>query len=402
MKRAHWNFSKKTYMTAGAISIAGCFLMVGFPEISINGSKAGLNLFIGTVLPTLFPFFVAVNFMLLLKLPEKAGRWFEPVVQTVYGCGGVGAFVFILSICSGYPMAAKLVGDYCKTRRISPDEGKRILSFSCVSGPLFIVGTVGSAMLGSAACGYLIAIGHYGAALLNGLIFCRVLLKKENSRIDGALTGGEKKRFGSGSLSEMLSDSIFSAFRSLAQICGYIVLFSIASEFLHCSGALAWFPRAWNAAAVEGLLEMTMGCNAAAELTDISGPFRLALCAFFLSFGGLSIAGQSMSMLSGSRISGSYYLFMKFCHGCLAAALTMGLAMLAQRLGYLDITAAMVYGTKNQAVQLLGGIHSLIFSVRSAAAVWGISAALVAADHLAFRIKKRIGMLTQKRRKGKL
>jgi len=406
MKRAHRNSNKRTYVTAGAISIAGCFLMAAFPEISMNGCRAGLNLFIGTVLPTLFPFFVAVNFMIRLNLPERVGRLFEPVVQSVYGCGGIGAFICILSVFSGYPMAAKLVGDYCRTQRISPLEGKRILSFSCVSGPLFIVGTVGTAMLGSAACGYLIALGHYAAALLNGLLFCRILLPEEGNRplSDGGVrrasaAGREEKRTGAVSLSEALSDAIFGAFRSLTQICGYIVLFSIASEFLQCSGLLTALPNPWNAAAVKGVLEMTMGCDAAAKLTGISGPFRLALCAFLLSFGGLSIAGQSMSMLANSRIEGSCYLFMKFCHGCLAAALTMGLAILAQRLGYLDAAAGMIYGSRKEAVQILGGIHSLIFSARSIAVLGGLTAVLILVDRLTFRLRRRISHLIEKRRK---
>lgn len=412
MKRAHWNLNKKTYITAGAISVAGCFLMVAFPEISMNGCQAGFNLFVGTVLPTLFPFFVAVNFMIRLGIPERIGRLFEPVFRRVYGCGGIGAFICILSIFSGYPMAAKLVGDYCRNRRITPLEGKRILSFSCVSGPLFIVGTVGTAMLGSAACGYLIALGHYSAALINGLLFCRFVLPREESRpaacgVSAFQAAKTAKRAGfpagrNESFAEAISDAIYGAFRSLVQICGYIVLFSIASEFLQFSGLLGSLPGAWSGAAAKGILEMTMGCDAAAALPDVSGAFQLALCAFLLSFGGLSIAGQSLSMLSESRIEGSYYLFMKFCHGCLAAALTMGLALLAQRLGYLDVTASAVYGSDHQAVQVLGGIHSLIFSARSIAAVAGLSAVLVLADRMAFQVRRRFLHQREKRRKESL
>lgn len=389
-------------MTAGALTIAGCFLMVAFPEIAVNGCRAGLNLFAGTVLPTLFPFFVAVNFMIRIRLPERIGHMLEPAVRRVYGCGGIGAFIFIVSAFSGYPMAAKLVGDYCRAGKLSPLEGKRILSFSCVSGPLFLVGTVGCAMLGSAACGYLIALCHYGAALLNGLLFGRILLPAETAAASGSgatvgtsLTSGARRR----STAEDLSDGIFSAFRSLAQICGYIVIFSIASEFLQFSGLLTALPRPWNGAVVKGVLEMTMGCDAAAKLTGVSGPFRLALCGFFLAFGGLSIAGQSLSMLAESRIESRFYLFMKFCHGCLAAFLTMTAAMFAQRLGVLDAAAGLVYGSDREAVRVLGGIHSLIFSARSVGCIIALMAVLMAIDRLLYTVGKKIVTMRERRRR---
>ncbi len=360
--------------------------MVAFPQISMNGCSAGINLFFGSVLPTLFPFFVAVNFMVRLGFPERVGALFEGMFRRLYGCSGMGAFICVLSMASGYPMAAKLVGDQCRSGRMSVAEGKKILSFSSVSGPLFLVGTVGTAMLGSAACGYIIAFGHYLAAVINGWVFCRFLWNGEDGR---ARPQGVRLRQACPSIAEALSDSILNAFRTLCQICGYIVLFSIAGEFLQFAGLLSLLPAPWQAAAAKGVLEMTMGCSAVAAAPAISSAFRLALCAFLVSFGGLSIAGQSLSMLSGSGISSRYYFFMKFCHGCLAAGVTMALALLVQKAGGTEVLASAVYGSQEPAVLVLGGFHSLLFSSQTAGLLC-LLMGLIAAGHLWFRGMRRM------------
>ena len=64
---------------------------------------------------------------------------------------GPGAFPFIMSVLSGYPMGAKVVGDLKRSGEITLREAKRLMSFCSTSGPAFMAGAVGAGMLGSAS-----------------------------------------------------------------------------------------------------------------------------------------------------------------------------------------------------------------------------------------------------------
>ncbi|MBR2002112.1 MAG: hypothetical protein IJ994_07365 [Firmicutes bacterium] len=92
MKRTHDQL-KIEHFTAGVLAIAGCFLMVAFPRVTQSGVSAGLDLFLGSVLPTLFPFFILANFLGLTAVPDRIGRLFEPLFQRLFRVGGQGAYV---------------------------------------------------------------------------------------------------------------------------------------------------------------------------------------------------------------------------------------------------------------------------------------------------------------------
>ena len=164
---------KKTiYIVAGALSCIGCLVMMAFPSIALNAAQKGITLWASSVLPALLPFFICANFMTALGLPVYIGRIFEKPFQKLFGAPGVSAFIFSISITSGYPMGAKLIGDFGRSGAVSRSEARRMLTFCSTSGPLFMLGAVGAGMLASPAAGAVIALSHYFGALLNGLLFC--------------------------------------------------------------------------------------------------------------------------------------------------------------------------------------------------------------------------------------
>ena len=382
MKRTHDQF-KNEHFTAGVLAIAGCFLMVAFPRMTHHGVSRGLELFLGTVLPTMFPFFVLANFLGFTEVPKRIARLLEPLFRSLFRVSGRGAYVVILSLVSGYPMAAKLVGDECRNRSITALEGKKILSFSSVCGPLFMVGTVGTAMLGAPLYGYLIAFGHYTGAMINGFFYSRLLLSQENSvRIKASATAFSGREVPRVSLFGALSQSILRAFSSMGLICGYIILFSVLSEFLTQSRALNRIDHDWIHLILTGMMEMTMGCQGVASAEGMNLVVRLAVCSFFISFGGGSIAGQSLSMLTDSGIGTIDYVKMKLCHGILAGCLTYQVGILAERMGWLDLAASVVYGTESVWIQSFGKLHQLVFTARSMVIVLGLMVLLVGLDHL--------------------
>lgn len=348
---------KKTiYILAGALSCIGCLVMMAFPSIALNAAQRGISLWASSVLPALLPFFICANFMTALGLPEYIGRIFEKPFQKMFGAPGISAFVFSVSITSGYPMGAKLIGDFGRSGSITHNEAKRMLTFCSTSGPLFMLGAVGAGMLHSTAAGAVIALSHYLGALLNGLLY-RFFSQKAPEPFRSQ---SKRKIMTKGTLLEIFTDSMITSFRALGIICGYIVLFMLITDFIQFSGILNSLRASWCQGFINGCLEMTVGCNSIAENEELVLLFQCVLCAFLISFGGFSIYAQSMSMLAGLNISSAYYLLTKLSHGLLAG-------MIAWLAGpsILDWSTAMT-GTfgREELVYGLGFFYQLLFSAK--------------------------------------
>jgi sporulation integral membrane protein YlbJ len=209
-------------------------------------------------------------------------------------------------------MGAKIIGDMRKQEYISLNESKRMLSFCSTSGPTFMIGAVGISMLGGAAYGTVIAVSHYLGALVNGLFFS-AFIKKEKIKKSVNMPYQTDKNAKKDML-ELFTEAIVSSFKSLGIILAYIVLFMFLTDLIQFSGFLNFFTDAYMKALAKGIFEMTVGCSSMASCIDITSAWKCILCTFMISWGGLSVIGQTMSMLAGSRIGVSHFILVKLSH----------------------------------------------------------------------------------------
>ena len=296
-----FKFGKKRILIAGSVTMACCVLMVAFPSIALASARRGISLWASDVLPALLPFFICANFL------QNIG-----IIRMLRS----GAFPFAMSVLSGYPMGAKIVGDLRRGGEISLTEAKRLMSFCSTSGPAFMVGAVGAGMLGSGTLGGIIAAAHYIGALVNGILYTR-RLGRESGGPPAPIS--DSKRGGRG-MQESFTDAILMSFRSLAIVLAYIVLFMFLTDLFHMSGLFSMTDDQAVRALIKGFFEMTVGCEAVAEGISVTSSVKCVLCAFILSWGGLSVMGQSMSMLSGTGVTLGYLMVSKLTHGIFAAA----------------------------------------------------------------------------------
>ena len=244
------------------------------------------------VLPALLPFFICANFLQYLG---------------VIRCLKSGTFPFAMSVLSGYPMGAKIIGDLRREGEISVKEAKRLMSFCNTSGPAFMVGAVGAGMLGSGLLGGIIATAHYMGALINGLVYTKIIGR------DGAYCRNERVQSGK-SMQESFTEAILVSFKSLGIILAYIVLFTFATDIIHMCGGFSLIESQELRALVKGFMEMTVGCGAVAECAVATTSVKCVLCTAIMSWGGLSVLGQAMSMMSGSGVSVRYLFVSKLTH----------------------------------------------------------------------------------------
>lgn len=271
--------------------------MVIFPQITEESSKSAMLIWANSIVPVLLPFFIFSDF---IKKTGSLGRL------------PAGIYPFAVAFLSGYPMGAKVTADFISGSRVSADQGKHILSYSMVTGPAFILFTVGS-FIGSTKAAVIIAFSHYAAALLNGFLY-----GDHDRLIIGQYNKKDEKN------SDMLGDftaAIGEGFRSMAIILAYLMLFTIAANILEHLDIFSVMKSPAVSSFVKGLFEMTIGTNMVG-MCDLSIELKAVLSAFLVSFGGLSVAAQSMSMLSGCGIGMAEIIKIKITHGIIAAIIT--------------------------------------------------------------------------------
>ena len=275
-----------------------CLMMVLFPEISATASKNAMHLWINAIVPTLFPFIVMTCFIQRIGMLDRMP---------------IGVYPFVMAILSGYPMGAKVAGDAWRSGCLDEDELRRVLSYSMVTGPAFILGAVGMEFFHSSKLGWILVVSHYGGALLNGCL---------SGSFSREITGKTPvvSKMGK-SYAASLTDSILDAFQAIGMILAYIMMFMILTDLLQFSGIFSFFSRDYMAALLKGILEMTVGCNAI-QSCNCSLMVKMVCTSFVLSFGGLSVAGQSMSMLAGCPVTLEKILSLKLRHGAISGILT--------------------------------------------------------------------------------
>jgi sporulation integral membrane protein YlbJ len=354
---------KIIYITAGALSCIGCIAMMACPSVALSAAKKGITLWASSVFPALLPFFICANFMTALGIPQVIGKALERPFRRMFDVPGVASFVFTVSITSGYPMGAKLIGDLGRSGEITRNEARRMVAFCSTSGPLFMLGAVGAGMLASPAAGTVIALSHYVGAILNGFLY-RTMVPKDMRLADKKWVDPKniKKSHGTGTenMLDLLTEAMLSAFRSLFLICGYIVLFMLLTDLIQYSGALNRIDSESVRGLIKGLFEMTVGCSSIAGSDELKLLYQCIICSFLISFGGLSVCAQSMSMLSGLRIGTSFYLTAKLAHGLFAASVA---AVIGPLLLHSESLMAWAF-QREEIISRLGFIYQLLFSTK--------------------------------------
>ena len=160
------------------------------------------------------------------------GNIFNKVMRPLFNVPGEGAFAFLMGIISGYPTGAKIVSNLKEKKICNTEECERLIAFTNNSGPLFIVGTVGSGLFGNSTIGFLLLFTHILACISVGILFRfwkgGKNKKHRNSQIDNASAGIVSVE----NLGEVLGSSIKNSINTIVMIGGFVVLFSVINSML--------------------------------------------------------------------------------------------------------------------------------------------------------------------------
>ncbi|MCR2802333.1 sporulation integral membrane protein YlbJ [Paenibacillus soyae] len=337
-------------------------LMAIYPTETLHSSLRGLSIWWEVLFPALFPFFVISELLLGFGIVHFFGKLLDPLMRPLFRLPGIGGFVVTMGYISGYPVGARLTAQLWAQRLINRTEGERLVAFTTTSDPIFLIGAVSVGFFQNAAVAPILAAAHYGGGLVIGLLMryhdrgkevpTDVLPQKTNDQPDPAQEKGRVRRSrlsvalkamhearlldGRG-LGTLLQDSVQSALRLMIVVGGLVVFFSVVMEMLTHAGlvealsealrllfTLIGLPAPLADATIYGIFEVTLGARAAGT-AGTGLMHQVAIAAWVLSWGGLSVHAQVASLLSRTDLRYKPFLLARLAHGLIAVALVYAL-----------------------------------------------------------------------------
>ncbi|MBS4539753.1 sporulation integral membrane protein YlbJ [Clostridium sp. D2Q-11] len=313
-------------------------LIVLNPKNCIKAALDGVNIWFFTVLPSLLPFFILSEITIRLGVVKFIGSLMSPLMIPLFNVPGEGAFIFTMSITSGYPVGSKLISRLRLENKITKIEAQRLASFCSTSGPLFMIGAVSIGMFNNEIFGIIIALSHYLGALTVGLLFRFYkfgynsnypIHKYKNMVADSYNNLVSKKNIGS-----IMSDSVNDAMSTILVVGGFIIFYSVIIEILDSLNFIHIITNIINNLGISidgnvikgfvfGLIEITNGCKILSESINSGSLLVITLVSIIIGWSGLSIHSQSLSFFSKTDINNKIYIFSKMIHGLFSGIFTI-------------------------------------------------------------------------------
>ena len=327
---------KKSYFKSFLKKMVFLFIIIGIilsPENAYKSALEGLNLWYNAVCPALLPFFICLEILIKLGVINIVGIFLKPITEFLFNIPGEGAFAFIMSIASGYPVGAKVVADLRKKEICTQNECQRMISLCSTSGPLFIMGAVSVGILKDPALAPILLLSHYCSAITIGFIMRYYKKEKNKIRIYSNRTLSElfKKDNNIEPLGQILVESIINSINLILMIGGYIIFFSVISSIIKQTNIIniitnlfSLIPLGFKLSSdifsvfIIGVLEVTNGIKECVSLNS-SYMLKIVLISFFIGFGGFSINAQVAGIIYDTDINFPLYLGIKIIQGAIAS-----------------------------------------------------------------------------------
>lgn len=253
-------FLKKLDWILPALLIAG---LLAYPAAVSEAAADAALLWWSRVLPALLPYLVAASLLARSGALLRVRPRLLPVA------------LFLCGALLGYPVGARLADALRRQKVLDDADAERVAVRCNLPNPVFLLSVVSLGFFGNLNCSIPLLLGVYGAALLFALPLLRL--------------HADKAPEPRGLLPNDLPDAIGDGVKTIGVIGGCIVFASVLGALLQSAFHI---PQNTVLAVLLGSFEMTCGVRAAAAL-PLPMSVRLALAAWFVQFGGLSVHLQT-------------------------------------------------------------------------------------------------------------
>jgi sporulation integral membrane protein YlbJ len=221
---------------------------------------------------------------------------------------------------SGFPSSAKYTKELYLSGSINEYEASKILTFTHFSNPLFVLGTISIMFLNNKEIGFLILFCHYISNFIIGLIFRNYYISKKDTckvSLKRAVNMMHEKRISNHkSFNELITEALMSSINTLLLILGVITMFLIITTIIDNNINLS----PYNQSILNGIMEMTQGLKYTSML-PIPLLNKTILATMFISFGGLSVHMQTLSIISDTKIKYYPFFIARILHASISSLL---------------------------------------------------------------------------------
>ena len=344
-------------LSYGAAALLLLFLALR-PQRCAAACAEGIALWAKAVLPALFPFLLLTGATAGLRgadksrtrggraskkgCAQKIGTKLRAPLRAL-GLSAAGAGAFLTSALSGYPVGSRAVADLYAGGRIGRGEAVRLSALCSTSGPMFVLGTVGSGMFGGGGAGAVLLAAHL-LGVLSVYFVLRFFEWRRSARgrkdaFSRPPAGGQTSRGAPRPTERAAAKERAAKELSLGEVVQNAVLavlgvggFIAAASELLCVLEDLYLLRPLQelltlclrpfglegcaAGTVCGLIESTRGCAALAGAGEAALPFA----AFTITFGGASILAQQLAFLKKAGVRAGRFVAVKAAQGAAAFA----------------------------------------------------------------------------------
>jgi sporulation integral membrane protein YlbJ len=324
-------------------------LIVAFiihPGIVTEGALQGLSVWREILLPALLPFFVITEWLTGLGFVKLTGVILGPLMRPLFRLPGCAGFVMVFGFLSGYPVAAKLTAELLRNKELTRSEGERLIGIATTADPMFLISAVAIGFLNTPAVASTLIFAHYGASILLAWLLRWRGHRQQSSRqnetqfniIQSAISALRKHRQNDRRAGyEIFRDAIANSLRLIFIIGGLVVFFCIYVSLLTSIHLMNYFysivyfalslisvdSQSLAQSVANGVFEVTLGVKLLALTDSIPSTVQIVAICFILSWGGLSVHAQIMSLLHDCNVRYVPFVCYRVLHGLLAACLAL-------------------------------------------------------------------------------
>lgn len=302
--------AKKATVFLSVLILCAMALFLSDPARYAASVSRGISLWAVNVLPATFPFLFFTAILTGLPAYSAFARRLARPLGKFFGVTGAGGCAALLAALSGYPVGARMTLDLYNGGSLPREETFRLACIATVSGPVFLVGTVGGIMYQSAAAGWAMFCSHLAGAWLPFLCF-----RRKRRGVSPLPRGGKTDP-------ALLYNSLYGSVISVLCVGGAIAIFSCFEEMLAAVGLFRLLPPPYAEGIVRGLLEMTGGC---AALSACKTPLSCACSCALVTFGGLCVLCQQAAFLTRAGVKMLPFAGVKLLQAAVAFLLCWGI-----------------------------------------------------------------------------
>ena len=268
-------------------------------KIVINSVNKSSKLFIFKIFPSLMPTMIIGLLLVKLNFHKIIPKFIKKTFGYLFNFDDVTTSIFITSMLCGSPSSASFINEYLNNGKINEKTAENLLCCTHFINPLFVISAVGIDIFNSTKIGMIILflthLSNFIKAFLLRKNFVSTKLKIENKK--------EKEKF-----MIVFKDVIKVCMMQLLVIFGIVILFNMLTILIKEVFNINYFFET----IINIILEITGGINKISYL-NISFIFKIFLSYYSLSFGGICIQMQTLSMITNKKIKYlKYFIFRLF------------------------------------------------------------------------------------------